>query len=232
MVTSPAQTAAGARRPIRVLLVDDHPAVRLGVRKLIGDQPDMVVVAEARSADEALGYVGEEDHVAVLDYHLGGGRDGLWVTRQLKRRQPAPRVLIYSAFADSALAVAAVVAGADGLLAKTSLGEELCDAIRRVARGRQNLPAIPPAVAHAMRSQLRPADQAIFGMLLAGLSAAEIVDRLRITAKELDDRRGLMLRAIAPPAGSRTAAASGAPLDYERPRRRARYGRGVNGWHL
>jgi DNA-binding NarL/FixJ family response regulator len=215
---SDAQSAARVRGPIRVLLADDHPAVRLGVRKLIDDQPDMIVVAEARSADEALGYLEEGDDVAVLDYHLGAGRDGLWATRRLKRRHGAPSVLIYSAFADSALGVAALVAGADGLLAKGSLGDELCNAIRRLAGGRQNLPAIPLSVAHAMRSQLRPSDQAIFGMLMAGVPPEGIVDRLSISRDELDDRRGIMLVALAP-ADPRVQGNAHAPVDYERPRR-------------
>lgn len=64
---------------IRVLLVDDHPAVRLGLRKLIDDQPDMRVVGEARSAEEAIGLKCPSD-LAVVDYHLGAGRDGLWLT--------------------------------------------------------------------------------------------------------------------------------------------------------
>jgi DNA-binding NarL/FixJ family response regulator len=221
---SDAQSAARVRGPIRVLLADDHPAVRLGVRKLIDDQPDMIVVAEARSADEALGYLEEGDDVAVLDYHLGAGRDGLWATRRLKRRHGGPRVLIYSAFADSALGVAALVAGADGLLGKGSLGEELCIAIRRLAGGRQYLPAIPLSVAQAMRSQLSPSDQAIFGMLLASVPPDEIVDRLGIGPDELDDRRGIMLVALAPAAPSVQGNAY-APLDYERPRRRS--GNGV-----
>jgi DNA-binding NarL/FixJ family response regulator len=220
---SDAQAAGSFRTPIRVLLADDHPAVRLGVRKLINDQPDMVVVAEARSADEALSYLEQGDDVAVLDYHLGGVRDGLWATRRLKRQQGAPRVLIYSAFADSALGVAALVAGADGLLGKGSLGEELCIAIRRLAGGRQYLPAIPLSVAQVMRSHLSPSDQAIFAMLQADVPPDEIVERLGIGPDELDDRREIMLLALAPAAPSVQGNAY-APLDYERPRRRSGHG--------
>jgi DNA-binding NarL/FixJ family response regulator len=209
--------AAGVGRPIRVLLVDDHPAVRLEVRKLINDQPD--IVAEARSAEDALSYLEEGDDVAVLDYQLGGGRDGLRATRRLKRREGRLRALIYSAFADSALAVASLVAGADGLLSKASLGAELSDAIRRLAGGRQSLPAIPLSVARAMRSQLRPSDQAIFGMLLAGVEPDEIAERLAIRLDELDDRRGSMLHALAPAAASSVPDNARAPLAYE-PRKR------------
>lgn len=210
-----------SQHPIRILLADDHPAVRLGLRRLIDDQPDMVVVQDARSGDEAVGGEPTAD-VVVVDYHLGGRHDGLWVTRQLKRRPHPPRVLIYSAFADSALAAAALIAGADGLLSKTSLGEELCDAVRELSHGRRYLPSVPQPISSALCSQLASGDQAIFQMLLADVEPAEIAERLEISEAQLDDRRGVMLRTLAPAASVRSV--TGAPLDYERPRRRAEYG--------
>ena len=92
--------------PIHVLLVDDHPSVRHGVRQLISDQPDMVTIAEHGSATSDSTAVARWADVAVIDYHLGD-RDGLWLTRQIKQRPCPPPVLIYSAFADTTLAVAA-----------------------------------------------------------------------------------------------------------------------------
>src|SRR5206468_2458242 len=92
----------------------------------------------------------------------GEVHDGLWLTAHLKRREPSPRVLVYSAFADSALAVTAIIGGADGLLGKHERGQELCRAIRRLARGQHRLPAITPSVADVMRSRLEPRDRAIF----------------------------------------------------------------------
>ena len=124
---------------IPVLLVDDHPAVRVGARKLIDDQPDMAVVAEARSAEEALRQSGFPIGVAVVDYQLGNGHDGLWLTAQLKRLEQPPRVLVYSAFADNALTVMALIAGADGLLDKGELGQELPSSIRTLAQGGRHL---------------------------------------------------------------------------------------------
>ena len=108
--------------PIQVLLVDDHPAVRVGARTLIDDQPDTAVVSEARSAEEALRHSVFPIGVAVVVYQLGNGHDGLWLAAQLKRLEQPPRVLVYSAFADNALAVMALIAGADGLLDKRALG--------------------------------------------------------------------------------------------------------------
>ncbi|MGH2892707.1 MAG: response regulator, partial [Solirubrobacteraceae bacterium] len=210
-------TPPGPERQIGVLLVDDHPAVRLGARGLIDSQPDMTVVAQASNADDALQQITQAIDVAIVDYHLGQGEDGLWLTTQLKRSETSPRVLIYSAFADTALAGMALIAGADGLIGKHELGAELCWAIRRLARGQHNLPAVSPTVAHAMRSRLQPRDQAIFGMLLHGMASEAVAERLSITPEELDARRVLMLGRFRPawppsvlPVGAR------APLDYAR----------------
>jgi DNA-binding NarL/FixJ family response regulator len=206
-----------------VLLVDDHPAVRAGARKLIDEQPDMAVVAEAGSAEEALRQPEFSIDVAVVDYHLGDGRDGLWLTAQRKRMHHPPRVLVYSAFADHALAVMAIIAGADGLLDKRELGQELCSVLRRLARGRRHFPAIPAPLAAALRSRLEPRDQAIFGMLVHGTAPEMIMERLEITHSELSTRRSTILGSLS--AGRRTMhlrPAARGPLDYERPRRVSR----------
>ncbi|HJS92932.1 MAG TPA: response regulator transcription factor [Solirubrobacteraceae bacterium] len=226
MLTHPTNTETAPpdrRTQIRVLLVDDHPAVRAGARNVIDDQPDMRVVAEARNAAEALRQHEVTFDVAIIDYHLREGHDGLWLTAQLKRTEPSPRVLIYSAFADGALAVLAPIAGADGLLGKHELGEELCRAIRLLARGQQHLPAIPPSVAHVLRSRLESRDQAIFGMLLHGVEREVIMRRLGMTPEELHARRSIILGAVKPVRPtSAVPPATQTPLNYEqrRPRRK------------
>jgi DNA-binding NarL/FixJ family response regulator len=211
--------ADGAR--IRVLVVDDHPAVRHGVVSLIEQQPDMTVTATAASADEARAADGSAD-VAVLDYHLGA-RDGLWLTRRLKQRTRPPRVLIYSAFADHVLAAAATIAGADGLLGKAALAEELPIAIRRVASGRPSLPAVATPVADALGSRLAPCDQPIFAMLLHGVDSAEIAAALTISEGELEARRAAIVQSLSPRQEMAGRTPTAGPLDYERPRRRRGY---------
>lgn len=143
--------------------------------------------------------------------------------QELKRMEKPPHVLIYSAFADDALAVIAPIAGADGLLDKRELGEELCSAIRRLVRGQRNLPAIRSALAHALRSRLKARDQAIFSMLLHATPPDVIVQRLGITHDAPTVRRSSILRSIKP-ARRTMSVGSGAhgPLDYERSRRDAR----------
>lgn len=216
----PPRRSAGL--PIHVLLVDDHPAVRRGVAQLIAAQPDMATIAQAGSATEAVGELARWADIAVIDYHLGG-RDGLWLTHVIKQHPRPPRVLIYSAFADHALAVAAIIAGADGLLPKHALDEELCVALRNLARGRQHFPAIPDTLARALRACLASTDQPVFDMLLHGMDPRELTGRLQITPRELEERRLRILRTLAPnAAGVRMPDGAHAPLDYDRAGRRGR----------
>lgn len=199
------------RRRTRILVLDDHPAVRWGLVQLLGDQHDFEVAAVATNAEAALGEAaGAQIDVAVVDYHLGG-RNGLWLTRQLKALADPPRVVIFSAFANDHLAGSCVIAGADALLGKSSLGEELCHAIRAVCRGRRMLPRVSPAMADLLRRRLEDSDQVIFGMLLAGIPAEEIERTLRIAPRELELRRTAMLRTLeALPGELRSSGAGGA----------------------
>jgi two-component system response regulator DevR len=173
---------------IRLLVVDDHPAVRRGLRELLDEQQDFRVVDVVSSAEEAL-LVAEREplDVAVVDYKLGG-RNGLWVSRKLKRLPHPPRVVIYSAYVDGVLAAAAVVAEADGLVSKGGVGSELCDAVRIVACGRSLLPMVPWQVAEVLRHRLSGEEQAIFGMARAGIAPAEISKTLRISVAGLESR--------------------------------------------
>jgi hypothetical protein len=90
--------------------------------------------------------------------------------------------------------------------------------VRRLFGGRQYFPEVPESIAAALRSRLRPCDQAIFSMLIHGDRPAEISSRLGITLRELVRRREAIAAAIAPNA-ARTGL-PGTPLDYERPLRR------------
>ena len=186
----------GPRPPLRVMVVDDHPAVRLGVLQLLEDQPDMVIVEAVSSAEVARALAEREPiDVAVVDYQLGS-RSGLWLTRMLKRLERPPAVVIYSAYCDGPLAAACVVAGADGLISKAGVGAELCEAVRAVARGRSRLPVVPPALAGAMRRRLGSEEQAIFGMLLAGIESADIAATLGLSPRGLESRSWAMLHKL------------------------------------
>ncbi len=122
--------------PIRCLVVDDHPAIRLGLRELLAAEPDIEVLDALPSAEAAIDFAQRAViDVAVVDYQLGG-RSGLWCSRKLKRLVDPPAVLVYSAFSDYLLAAACVVAEVDGMVSKAALGSELCERIREAAVGR------------------------------------------------------------------------------------------------
>ena len=114
--------------------------------------------------------------------------------------------------------MACVVAGADGIVSKGSIGAELCHAVRAVARGHSRLPLVPPALAGAMRRRLGADEQAIFGMLLAGIEPSEIATTLGMSSQALDSRRWAMLHKLE---RLRPDPAGGQPLRGQFTRRRA-----------
>lgn len=119
---------------IRLLLVDDHEIVRRGLGQLLEVNDDLVVVAEAGTVAEALALdVGEID-VAVLDVRLPDG-SGVDLCRSLRANAPELACLMLTSFADNDALSASVLAGAKGYVLKNVRGEDLVNAIRRVARG-------------------------------------------------------------------------------------------------
>jgi len=208
--------ASTGREPARVLIVDDHHAVRQGLIGLLSDQPDFEVVAAKTTAEAAIGHADHERvDVAVVDYQLGG-RNGLWLTRRLKELASPPGVVIFSAFANDHLAVCSIVAGADAILNKTSLGDELANAIRAVRRGRRLLPRVSGPIVDLLRRRLDERDQMLYGMLLAGLPSADIEETLSISADELAARRTAMLtRLEALPGQISPRGGGGSRLDFD-----------------
>jgi DNA-binding NarL/FixJ family response regulator len=180
----------------RLLVVDDHPAVRAGLRGLLGDEVDFEVVAAVATAEAGIEIAEREPiDVAVIDYQLGR-RNGLWLSRKLKRLPQPPAVLVYSAYTDGVLAATAVVAEADAIVNKGELGRDLCEAIRSVASGRRQLPALPPRLADSLRRHLDHEEQAIFGMLLAGMDPPDVAATLGLSAADLESRLWELLRRL------------------------------------
>jgi DNA-binding NarL/FixJ family response regulator len=173
---------------IRLLIVDDHPAMRAGLTAVLRAEPGIVPLGAASSEDDLPAML-ERTHpdVVLLDYHLPGA-DGLKLCRRLKRADPAPGVLLYSAYADSAMVVPAILAGADGLLNKSAPAPELFDALRAVARGDRVLPPVPRALLEAAGGRVDPEDLPILAMMIDGTPAAEVADTLRLGERELARR--------------------------------------------
>lgn len=181
---------------IRCLVVDDHPAIRLGLSELLGAEADIEVLHAVASAEAAVACAERTRiDVAVIDYQLGG-RSGLWCSRKLKRLPDPPAVLIFSAFSDHLLAAACVVAQADGLVSKTAVGPILCARIRQAASGVSRLPMIPPALVDSLRRRLDASEQAIFGMMQAAITTEEIRRTLGMDHGELEGRLWTMLQKL------------------------------------
>jgi DNA-binding NarL/FixJ family response regulator len=180
---------------IRIVLVDDHPAVRAGLGALLRKEPGLVPVAACSEPEEALHAIDRERPTVVLLDHQLDEASGLLLCHRLRLERPGPRVLVYSAFADDRLTVSAVVAGADGLVSKGVPAEELFDAIRVVARGGHHIPTIPPAAVEAGARRLEPEDLPIFGMLIGRTPLPDIARALRLPESETAERaRRMVLR--------------------------------------
>lgn len=150
-------------KKIRVLLVDDHEIVRLGLMTLINDQADMEVVGEAGSAGEALHMVERfQPQVVLMDIRLPG-ESGIEAAQAITTRHPGARVVMLTSFADDELVLRAIRAGAAGYVLKQVGNQELLRAIRASARGEALLdPATTARLLARVRESERKADQEAF----------------------------------------------------------------------
>ena len=190
---------------IRVAVVDDHPAIRAGLAMVLDDEPDMSHVGGAASVAEVehLMY-GTQPDVVILDYHLPDG-NGLDVARAIKAAVPAPKIVLYSAYADASFVVPGLIAGVDGIVNKSGQTHELFEAIRTVAAGERALPDLTPGLLQAAGRTLDQEDLPILGMLVDRTAPRDIAAVLRCSAEELQRRLTRMLSALCIPRGARTA---------------------------
>ena len=162
---------------VRVLLVDDHPVVRAGLRALLASHDDVFVVAEAASGEEAVAsaMITKPD-VVLMDLRLGDGIDGAQATAQIVAASDPPRVVVLTTYDTDADILRAVEAGAAGYLLKYTDPEVLIESVFAAARGET---VLDPDVAQRLyrRMQRPPAD----------LSARE-VEVLSLVAKGLSNR--------------------------------------------
>lgn len=171
---------------IKVLLVDDHLVVRSGLRALLGTQPDIAVVAEAESGEEALRQLEREPAAVVLmDLAMGAGMDGIEAIKAVRKRSPSQPIVVFTTYDSDADIVRAVDAGAMGYLLKDAAPEEIFAAIRGAVQGRSVMSA---PVASRLFQQLRnpdeiltPREAELLSLLTEGLSNRELGQRLFIS---------------------------------------------------
>lgn len=171
---------------IGVVLVDDHPAVLAGLVGLLESERGISCVAAVDSATVALDAARTSAATVVIaDYELRDG-DGLTLCAELKSLDPAPGVIVYSAFARPRLLPAAAIAGADAMLDKAVPADELFETIRAVARGTARLPTPPSEVMERCFRQLNPDEVPLFGMAVNGAPPTEIAT---VVGTDLDETR-------------------------------------------
>ncbi|MET9355700.1 response regulator transcription factor [Streptomyces sp. NPDC006617] len=172
--------------PVRLLLADDHPVVRAGLRAVLETEPGMVVVAEAATAEEAVTRAAQGDvDVVLMDLQFGKGMNGAEATAAIAARPGAPRVLIVTTYDSDADTLPAIEAGATGYLLKDAPPEDLADAVRTAAAGGT---ALAPAVADRLMNRLRTPgttltrrETEVLALVADGLSNQAIGQRLHLT---------------------------------------------------
>ncbi|MFB7534267.1 response regulator [Streptomyces sp. NPDC056178] len=142
-----------AKPPVRILLCDDHAVVRAGLLALLGSEPDIEVVGEAGSGEEAVALAAKlAPDVVLMDLQLGEGIDGVEATRRIAATDA--HVLVLTTYDTDADITRAIEAGATGYLLKAERPEELFAAIRSAAQGRTTLS--PPVASRVMARMRKP----------------------------------------------------------------------------
>lgn len=171
---------------ISVLLVDDHVVVRAGLRALLDSQPDIEVIGEAESGEDAVTLAVERSpDLVMMDLALGAGIDGVEAIRRIRAARPEQPVLVFTTYDTDADVVRSLDAGAIGYLLKDSAPRDLFAAIRGAVAGQSVLS--PPVAARVLEKMRRP-DQALTAreaelltLLAEGLTNRELGRRLHIS---------------------------------------------------
>jgi DNA-binding NarL/FixJ family response regulator len=175
--------------PIRVLLVDDHPIVRQGVRSVLANHPDIEVVGEADSANTLFASLDTaKPNVILLDIRMPGP-NGIEITQRLKREHPEIKVIVLSTYDEDEFLLGALRAGAEGYLLKSASAQVLASAVRQVGQGERLLS--PQLVSKLMRefqdmakekarsdSGLADQELQVVRMIAAGATNKEIAEKL------------------------------------------------------
>ena len=187
---------------IRIIIADDHPIVRAGMRQIISEAADMMVADEAADGHKLLNKVREEKFdVVILDITMPH-MDGLDVLKQLKIEKPKLPVIILSIHPESQYALRVLKAGASGYVTKASAPDELINAIRKVDRGGKY---ISPSIAEKLAFQLdadfiemphemlSDREYQVMRMLASGKTVTEIAGQLILSVKTVSTYRSRIL---------------------------------------
>ena len=189
---------------LRVAILDDHPTVLAGLRRLIEAQADMTVIAAAPTVGElSQQLAGDRADVLVLDYDLARG-DGLTHCLRVKRGARPPAVIIYSAYSGHGLALPARAAGADGMVNKAEPVQRLLAAIRAAVAGEPAMPGVHRDAYEAAVATLDEEDLPVLAMLLDRVSLDAMAQALGKSRAEVSWRSDWIVERLRPVLKTRT----------------------------
>jgi DNA-binding NarL/FixJ family response regulator len=187
---------------IKILVADDHPIVRRGIRQILAETTDLHVGGEASTGPEVIGKLEQERwDVVVLDISMPDG-SGIDLISDIRRLRPETRVLILTVFSEEQYAVRALRAGAAGFLTKESAPDKLVDAVRKIAGGGKY---VSPELAEALASMVAgdaggPAHERlsnrefeILKMIGSGRTVSQVADELGLSVKTISTHRTRIL---------------------------------------
>jgi DNA-binding NarL/FixJ family response regulator len=195
--------------PIKLLLADDHPVVRRGLRALLEAEPDMIVVGEAGDGAEALRLVGElHPDVVVMDISMPA-MDGLEATRRIRAAGGATQVLILTVHAQERYLFPVLKAGGAGYVLKSTIDTELLGAIRTVAAGgaflypsaarlvlEDYLAQLRGGAGHDGYDQLSEREREVLKLIALGHTAPEVAEQLGLSPKSVETYRTRMMQKL------------------------------------
>lgn len=189
------------RKAKEILVVDDHPIVRQGIRSLLAEEPDLAITAEAESAPVALQTLRETKvDAAIIDITLKG-TDGLELTKSIRSEFPALPILIMSMHHESLYAERALRSGANGYIMKQEVADNVVTALRSVLSGRvyvsENIreTMLGRLASQTMDSEQSPIDRLsdreleVFRMIGQGMGTREVATQLNLSIKTIETYR-------------------------------------------
>jgi two-component system response regulator NreC len=193
---------------IRIVIVDDHPVVRAGVKAFLSDQADLQVIGEAGDGLEGLKLVERlKPDVIVLDLSVPG-LNGFEVARQVHQRFPLIRVVILSAHSDEAYVLQALRCGVSAYILKDAISTDLDLAIRKAMAGQRTLsPALSERAIDAYMEKARQVpetvydtlssrEREVFLLLAEGLTTSEVATRLSLSSRTVETHRASILHKL------------------------------------